>query len=82
MTPESLHPCTACGGDAEVHEYYHEGHLFVGQCCACGQRANASTNRQRAIDFWQAWNEPVMVAQEETTEPVDEPTEESTDGSV
>ncbi len=57
---EALHPCRSCGGIAEVHEYFHAGTAFVGQCTQCANRAAPSSNRQRAIDFWQAWNAPLV----------------------
>ena len=64
----SLTPCAACGAVAEIVERREDGQTtYQGYCPACGATAQPATNRQRAIDFWEGWQEgtPEMGASEE-----------------
>jgi hypothetical protein len=58
MPDESLTACKACGAEAIIRAFLEEGvQHYQGYCPQCDATAPAATNYQRAVDFWQGWQE-------------------------
>ena len=69
MADDALVPCIECGEQASIIAVTIEGQQCLqGVCLDCGAIAPESTNRQRAIDFWNAWNMPDLDEDDEDDE--------------
>lgn len=71
MTETQHAACQHCGTPGVIVAFRTAGQLqYLGTCPSCGREAVTSTNYDRAVDFWDAWQAPADT-------PVPAPTEEA-----